>query len=411
MDSSPRLTNRFIIGYNLLYLGVNYLWISFEALILPLQVSSVVNPAEMGIMLGMTASVGNAFGIFGNLFSGIFSDRIRFWKDKRSPYIIAGVTVVFFTLIGETIFTKSIYEVLAGYILLQAFSNLAIGATQPILAEIESREQRGTSAGINGLFSLIGSALGFGITSFFLASPLRNGDLYSIAAGIAITGAGTIFAIKNRRFVSLGSNLSRLRIRLARIRKIPINMRKFSRLIIGSFFVFSGITGLTYFELYFFKEILNVSDPATYVAIAGILVLAISAVSSIALGHFSNRIGRWNIVVADAAIASIPTLIIPYFRSFYIFLLLGSVIGATYGTFYSVSFAIAGDLVPEHESGKYMSIFYLALAGASTISPLIYGLMLFIFNQSSSSGFVALFTTSSLFYMLGAVVLYLASKS
>ena len=143
MDSSPRLTNRFIIGYNLLYLGVNYLWISFEALILPLQVSSVVNPAEMGIMLGMTASVGNAFGIFGNLFSGIFSDRIRFWKDKRSPYIIAGVTVVFFTLIGETIVTKSIYEVLAGYILLQAFSNLAIGATQPILAEIESREQRG----------------------------------------------------------------------------------------------------------------------------------------------------------------------------------------------------------------------------------------------------------------------------
>ncbi|MEM0136441.1 MAG: MFS transporter, partial [Thermoplasmatales archaeon] len=100
-----------------------------------------------------------------------------------------------------------------------------------------------------------------------------------------------------------------------------------------------------------------------------------------------------------------------YFRSFYIFLVLGSVIGATYGSFYSVSFAIAGDLVPEHESGKYMSIFYLALAGASTISPLIYGLMLFIFNQSSSSGFVALFTTSSLFYMVGAMVLYLASRS
>ncbi len=411
MDTSTRLSPQFIVGYNLLYLGVNYLWISFESLILPIQVSSVVSANEMGIMLGIVASVGNAFGILGNLFSGFFSDRIRMWKDKRSPYIITGITAVFLTLIAESFISKSVYEILIGYVLLQAFSNLAIGATQSILPEIQNKEQRGTSAGINGLFTLMGSALGFGVTSYFISSPFSNGDLYAIAAGVAITGAGTLLAIRNRKLFPLEPGFSRLKIRLSQIRKLPLNLKKFSRFVAGSFFVFSGITGLTYFELYFFKDILNATDPATYVAIAGILVLTVSAVSSFVLGHFSNKLGRWNIVIADALIASIPTLIIPYFRSFYIFLLLGSVIGASYGTFYSVSFAIAGDIVPEKESGKYMSIFYIALAGASTVSPLIYGLMLFLFNQSSSSGFIALFSTSSSFYLIGALVLYIASKS
>ncbi len=411
MDSTLRATNRFLIGYNLLYLGFNYLWISLESLILPTQIGMIVSSRQVGFVLGVTASIGNAFGILGNLLAGILSDRLKFGVANRFPYIIAGVVVVLFTLVAEPTISKNYIGILLGYILLQAFSNMAIGATQPILAEIQSKEQRGTSAGINGLFSLVGTGLGFGLTSILISSNLPNLDFYAIASGVALTGLGTLLAIHGRHVSVVASPLKNVNISLSALKKIPINLKKFTKLIAGSFFVFSGVTGLTYFELYFFKEILNFSNPAIYVGIAGVVVIIVSAASAMVLGHFSDRLGRWNIIIADAAVAAIPTLMIPYFRSFYIFLVLGSVIGATYGTFYSVSFAVASDLVPQGESGKYMSFFYLSLAGASSFSPLIYGSVLLLFGTSAAVGFVALFTLSGIFYLVGALVLYWAHRT
>ncbi len=42
----------------MLYLGSNYLWISLESLILPTQIGAVVDPSQVGFILGITASVG-----------------------------------------------------------------------------------------------------------------------------------------------------------------------------------------------------------------------------------------------------------------------------------------------------------------------------------------------------------------
>ncbi|OWP56738.1 MAG: hypothetical protein B2I17_03865 [Thermoplasmatales archaeon B_DKE] len=408
MESQQKRSRGFIVGYNLIYLGVNYLWISFETLILPIQIGSVVPESEMGLFLGIVASVGSFSGIVGNISSGILSDRFRIGRGKRSPYIFIGIVLVAAMLIGESFFSPSLYEILAGYIVLQSFSNMAIGSTQPILAEIESHEQRGTSAGLNGLFTLIGAAMGFGVTSYFLNSPYRNGDMYALAAGIIISGLATIYTI--RKVDSLPAHEKMDKLPLSMIRRPPRDMRKFSGLATGSFFVFMGITGLTFFELYFFKQVLDIPNPATYVAIAGILVLAVSAVASITLGHFSGRIGRWNILVADAIIAAVPTVLIPYFRTFYIFLILGSFIGAAYGTFYSVSYALASDLVPKGETGKYMALFNLSLTGASTISPLIYGLILYLLRASVHLGYVGLFSAAGSFYVAGAAILFVASR-
>ncbi|QRF75458.1 multidrug resistance protein [Thermoplasmatales archaeon] len=408
MESQQKRSRGFIVGYNLIYLGVNYLWISFETLILPIQIGSVVPESEMGLFLGIVASLGSFSGIVGNISSGVLSDRFRIGRGKRSPYIFIGIVLVAAMLIGESFFSPSLYEILAGYIVLQSFSNMAIGSTQPILAEIESHEQRGTSAGLNGLFTLIGAAMGFGVTSYFLNSPYRNGDMYALAAGIIITGLATIYTIRKVDSLPAPEKMDKLPLRM--IRRPPRDMRKFSGLATGSFFVFMGITGLTFFELYFFKQVLDIPNPATYVAIAGILVLAVSAVASITLGHFSGRIGRWNILVADAIIAAVPTVLIPYFRTFYIFLILGSFIGAAYGTFYSVSYALASDLVPKGETGKYMALFNLSLTGASTISPLIYGLILYLLRASVHLGYVGLFSAAGSFYVAGAAILFVASR-
>ncbi|MEM0156423.1 MAG: MFS transporter [Thermoplasmataceae archaeon] len=406
MERVPKLPMVFLLGFNSLYLGVNYLWISFESLILPTQIGNLVPEYRMGLILGIVAAVGAGSGILGNLLSGYLSDRIRILGSRRAPFIAIGVALATVTVLLEGLFVSSLLVIVVGYIFLQVFSNIAIGSVQPVVAETVSADQRGISAGFNGLFTFTGSALGFGITGFLMTYYSQTVAMYSIAAGLIITGTGAIITLIYGKI----SPMREHHIHISGLMHMPKDLRSFQRLTAGSFMVFMGVTGLTYFELYFFKQVLNVTNPQIYVAVAGIVVLAISAVVTVALGHFSDRIGRWRIMAADAAFAAIPTALIPFFRSFYVFLILGALIGSSYGTFYSVSSAMAGDLAPKQEAGKYMALFNLALAGASTISPLIYGSILFLLSSSVHYSYVALFSTSSAFYLIGSVLILNASR-
>ncbi len=406
MEGVPKLPMGFLLGFNSLYLGVNYLWISFESLILPTQIGNLVPEYRMGLVLGIVAAVGAGSGIFGNLLSGYLGDRIRILGSRRAPYIGIGVALATVTVFLDSFFASSLYVIVVGYIFLQVFSNIAVGSVQPVVAETVSADQRGISAGFNGLFTFTGSALGFGITGFLMTYYSETVAIYSIAAGLIITGTGAIVTLIYGKI----SPMREHRIHISGLRHMPKDLRSFQRLVAGSFMVFMGVTGLTYFELYFFKQVLNVIDPQIYVAIAGIVVLAISAVVTVLFGRFSDKIGRWRIMIADAAFAAVPTALIPFFRSFYIFLVLGILIGSSYGTFYSVSSAMAGDLAPKQEAGKYMALFNLALAGASTVSPLIYGSILFVLSSSVHYSYVALFSTSSVFYLIGSVIIFSGSR-
>ncbi len=406
MEGTGRLSLPFLMGFNSIYLGVNYLWISFESLILPTEIGGIVPVGQMGLYLGVIAAVGAGSGIAGNLGSGFLGDRIHIGGARRYPYIAIGIGMTVVAVLLEHFISLSVYVITAGYVLLQVFSNVAIGSVQPVVAETVRSEQRGVSAGMNGLFTLTGSAMGFGITGYLMTYHTEATAIYAIAGGVAFTGIASILTLALGRVpVARAEHLH-----ISSFRHIPPDMRSFQRLISGSFMVFMGITGLTYFELYFFRQVLLVSNPQLYVAIAGIVVLAISAVASIVLGHFSDRIGRWRILILDSAFAAIPTAMIPYFRSFYVFLILGAFIGSAYGTFYSVSSAMAGDLAPKNEAGKYMAFFNLSLAGASTISPLIYGALLFIFRNTVHTGYIALFSASSAFYLMGAFIILMASR-
>lgn len=407
MERIHKLPVSFLIGFNSLYLGVNYLWISFESLILPTQIGAIVPESRMGLILGITAALGAGSGIAGNLSSGFLGDRFRILGSKRSPYVAIGVSLALVSVLIDGFLSNIIATIVLAYMLLQVFSNVAIGSIQPVIAEAIGPEQRGVSAGINGLFTLTGSALGFGLTGYLMTYYSQETAIYSIAGGLLITGVGALVTLASKQI-----SQERLHsIRVSSLRHMPPDLRAFRGLTSGAFLVFMGITGLTYFELYFFKQILDVPDPQIYVAIAGIVVLALSAIASIILGHFSDRIGRWRILIITAAFSAVPTAMIPYFRSFGVFLVLGSLIGVSYGAFYSVSSALAGDLVPKREAGKYMAIFNLSLSGASTVSPLAYGAILFMLSANVHLSYVALFSASALFYLSGSATIFRASRN
>ena len=115
----------YLIGLNSVYLGVNYLWMSYEAIILPIQVGLSVQQEYKGFVLGIVASVGSLIGLSVNMLSGVLGDRIRFFGSRRSPYIIIGTSLAILTLIWESFLSFYLAIVLFGYIMIQISGNLS----------------------------------------------------------------------------------------------------------------------------------------------------------------------------------------------------------------------------------------------------------------------------------------------
>ncbi|MGP6240455.1 MFS transporter [Cuniculiplasma sp. SKW4] len=400
MNKQGRLTS--LLGFNSIYLGMNYLWISFETLILPMGVEKSVPLSFSGLYLGIAAFIGGLSAIFGNLSSGIVGDKLKLRGGNRSIIVLFGS---FMTMIGTFISIPLFgiyYGIIISFCILQYFSNVAIGSTQPLLSETVNKEMRGISSGINGLYTLIGSAIGFGLTSYFLTVFPFFISVTAIGLGVLITGIISFISGRHRKLVEISKH-EHFHWKMIH----DSNSKKLEILTIGSFFVFMGIMGLTYFEFYFFETILGVSNPEILIGIAGLLILFISSISSIVVGRLSDRVGRIRILIIGAAASSVPTFLIPFFSSFVIFLILGAFIGATYGSYYSVSIALAGDLANKSIAGTQLSMFNLSLSGASTLSPLIYGLILYLFRDYPPLSFHFLFTASSIFYIIGSITLML----
>ncbi|WP_337860390.1 MFS transporter [Ferroplasma sp.] len=390
---------------NAIHLGTNYLWISYESYILPIELLSY---NKSSLFLGIIAFFGTAIGVFTGLVFGTLSDKYNFGWGRRGPYILTGAVLIVLAIYVNQLLTISLAGILLGYIMIQATSNTAEGAYQPLYVDILNKNQRGKATGIGGIFRLMGSAMGYGITGFLIDTRYRIYVLILIAIVVIITASLTASTIK-KSDVIIKQKKPNLRKLFLDMFNLKHGMKNYIYVVIGSFMVFSGVIGLSFFELYFFKYILDEANPAYYVSVAGIIVLTTSSIASVIFGILSDKIGRTKILLIVTIIGGIAMILIPEFEKFYYFLILGSAIGISYGIFMSVSDALASDMSPLSEAGKFMGYYNMATGGASSISPLIYGMILY-FSVSYSIGFKYVFYTAGVFFFIGFILFLKVSR-
>ncbi len=386
---------------NAIHLGTNYLWISYESYILPIELLSY---NKSSLFLGIIAFIGTALGVFIGLFFGTLSDKYNFGWGRRGPYIMAGAIFIALSMFLNQLLTITLAGVLLGYIMIQVSSNVAVGAYQPLYADILGEDQRGKGSGIGGIFRLLGSMMGYGITGFLIDTQYRQYVIVLITVVVVVTALLSTNTIKKSDLIIKRKKpgITKLFMDMFNLKN---GLKNYIYVVVGSFMVFSGVIGLSFFELYFFKYILHYANPAYYVSIAGIVVLITSAFASFVFGVLSDKIGRKKILVYITVIGGIAMILIPEFEKFVYFLILGSIIGMSYGIFMSVSDALASDMSPGEETGKYMGYYNMATGGASSVSPLIYGLILY-FSSSYSLGFGYVFYAAGGFFFIGFAMFY-----
>lgn len=395
----------FLLSLNSVHLGTNYLWISFESLILPLQLEVATGTSTPGLELGIIAFIAIAVGVFISLFSGVLSDNHSILWGKRGPYIILGsiftVVAVAFSLIP----IQSVLVVFVIFLSIQIGSNVSSGAYQPLLRDLIQENQRGTAAGINGVFTLAGTAMGLGLTGYLISAGVFSFSLIVIVIVLMGTAIITTLTVRKDDAALPRNTFHPLEVFLE-IFNPNKTAPDFFWLVGASFLFFLGITGLSFFELYYFSDVLGSSDPAGLVAISGIFVLVFSALGAALFGSLSDRYGRWKILILSTITAGIATALIPSIPTFTNFLILGSFIGISYGTYFTVSKALASDMAPPEDAGKYMAYYNIAVGGSSAFSTLFYGIILDIFGTSYTTGFTTIFEISAAFYFIGLFFLY-----
>ena len=162
-----------------------------------------------------------------------------------------------------------------------------------------------------------------------------------------------------------------------------------------------------FFEYYYFEYALGLKNAAIYVAISGVSILVISAISTVAIGILSDRINKDALLLSFPLISGFSIFFISFIHSFYLFLILGSLIGIAYGNYFTITNSYLSFIVPHGSVGKYLAIFLVSTEIGAAFSPLIYGIVLYIFRGTGSLAYSRLFELSSIFYFLGFILIFL----
>ncbi len=368
-----------------------------------MQIQAIEPKSLSELYLGLVAFFGVTIGVIISLLSGVFSDNYPLFWGKRGPYIIIGSVVAVVSLYFGLLSIGTIYLIFILFATMQIGTNISSGSYQPLLPDLITHDQRGTSAGINGFITLLGNAAGIAVTGYLNSVGEYSYSLIIMMVVLMATAMFTTITIRSQE---------------TPVQKKPFGFMKAGReiftplrgyetffiLVAGSLMFFLGITGLSFFEYYYFENVLSIINPSSDVAIAGVVVLLFSALGSLIFGPLADRYGRNRFLVLAPILSGISTALIPLLNNLISFIIVGSFIGLGFGIFFSVSKAMASDLSPKNNEGKYMAYYNISVSESSAIASLLYGVILASF-VSSRFGFTIVFEMSAIFYFFSLILI------
>jgi len=144
--------------------------------------------------------------------------------------------------------------------------------------------------------------------------------------------------------------------------------------------------------LYFFRDYFGVANPS---AVMGNFTL-VSSLCMVGMvypaGFLSDRFGRKPIALTSGLIAALGMRLLFFFRSYEFILIASILMGIGFGGLWASNWALATDVVPKDEAGKYIGLTNLASAGGSTLARL-QGPMIDFFNaRRFGLGYTAMLT-------------------
>lgn len=396
------------VTMNVYWFGLAYLWNGMHVIILPSLLLKFVPENLKNTYLGFLTFIGLLLAMIVQPISGAISDRSASHWGRRRPLILLG-TVLDFVFIAGLALSTNYWMVFVNYFFLQLASNTAHGPAQGFIPDLVPEDRRGLLSGIKNLADIGGLIIGSLAAAHFMGSSPPNtlGALFSICLILFICVVITLTVQEepqvNRQRRPLKESI------VESIRQtFKIEYRRYPDyvwLIASRFLILLGIYAIQGFAQYYIRDVLRAPNPEGFtgslVAIIGIFVFLLS----LPAGYLADRVGRKPLIYLAGFVAAAAAFVLQFPRSFTGLALCGGFIGMALGIFLSANWALATDLIPKEEAGKYLGISNLATAGAGATSRVI-GPLIDIFNMLRPNlGYSFLFLIAAGVVLAGTILL------
>ncbi|PSR33127.1 MAG: hypothetical protein C7B46_11175 [Sulfobacillus benefaciens] len=327
--------------------------------------------------------------------AGAYSDRQRRQGKPRKPMLWWGTTA---NVVGLMIipYARSITVLTLLFVLMIVGQSGAQSAYQAMMPEVLPQNQWGKASGYMGLASLLGTVAGLGFAGFS-----GTNVSYRAIAMVLVVGAlcTTVWVHEPKGPVT--STGPHVKVR---------NHRDFVRVFWARFLVLLGQTFLMTFILYFFRDVLHVSSPATQTAMVAGLALVGAAVSTVFMGRLSDRVSRKFIVFFAGLPMAIAALGFGLDPRLSLVALWAVLYGVGYGAFLSVDWALGLESIPDLANvARDLGVWGIASNFPSVIAPAIGGWIL-LHAADPKSGYQILFLLASGTFFLGSVAVLLVGR-
>jgi Na+/melibiose symporter-like transporter len=404
--SKPSFGTADYFKITILFFALTALSQAMHGIILPVRVLDFVAEPQKNTYLGLLTFAGLILAMLIQPVVSAISDRAGFNWGRRRPFILFGIliTVLFLSGIG---LAGSFAVLFISYLMLQFGNNIAQGPLQAFIPEKVPNAKRGRASGVKGLMEVLGGvALIYFIAIFMDNYAAGEGNLWLWLPIIILGMLLLAFMIATVVLVKETPGLAAPRVSLLASLCHPFKLnlkadRPFLWFMASRLSFFIALAIIQQFALFYLQDVIGVSQPAEAIAQFSILAVVGMLVIVYPAGRLSDRIGRKPVGMVGTFIGAVGFLIIILSHSYTGILVAAGFLGIALGAFTSTNWALATDLVPKGQEGRYLALANVATAGGAALARLM-GPVIDYFNNSVSAG---LGYQVMLFICLGLILL------
>jgi MFS family permease len=395
---------------NVYWFGLAFMWNALHPIILPAILLSFVPEELKNTYLGTLTFVGLILAMIVQPISGTISDYSTIRWGRRRPWILLG-TLGDFVFLAVMALAGSYIMLFLGYILLQICSNIAHGPAQGFIPDLVPEQKRGIASGVKNLFDMGGLIIASLVAGRLMGGGNATLAFLVIGGLMLIVLVLTLIGVREEPPICVeGRSLGASIIQAMRdtFRVNVHGYRDYVWLVVSRFMILLGIYAVQGFAQYYIRDVLKMANAAQ---VTGDLLFSIGIALVLLVypaGWLSDKVGRKPLNIFAGLLAALGVFLLLFVRGYTDLLTCGGIVGAAVGIFVSVNWALATDLVPAAEAGKYLGLSNLATAGSGAIARLGGPLIDFVNAQTPGtySGYSVLFILATLSLLIGTALLF-----
>jgi MFS family permease len=256
---------------------------------------------------------------------------------------------------------------LIGFVLIQIILNIATGPYQAIMPDLVPRHKHGLASAYMGLALILGQGC-----AFVLAGFLVRTQVWLLASIMTLILVGTmLWTVLGTREKPLAGKWQRVTLKDILDIRLKGNA-DFGWLIVSRFFINLGFYTATFFLYFYMRDSIGLGENA----LRSTSILLLTATWAGLLGNWpaglaADRYSKKKVLYFTCTILGVAVLWFLFVESVMWVYAVGVLFGIGWGAFAAVDWALAVNLVPVREAGRYMAIWHLAWTLPQVIAPAV----------------------------------------